>query len=156
MSELIRKASRYANNINSKNAFVDPTNRIVQLPNGTVMLASQNVNVPQKFLNLNTRFKNSLNSFPTNRLNSIRNNNWKNASRSDIIEFIMTTYYSYFGPIDEDDYKEIFIPIFHRAISKLTTRNSRNRSMIPVRVLYRLLIKLNRDTLLKLAQIIEW
>jgi hypothetical protein len=45
---------------------------------------------------------------------------------------------------------------FHRAISKLTTRASSNTSKIPVVQLYRLLSRLNRTTLIKIARIIEW
>jgi hypothetical protein len=151
-----RRASRIANSINSTNAFVQPNTRVVQLPNGTVMLATQAVNVPKKYLNLNKRFEKSLNNFPANSLNRIRNNNWKGASRADLIEFIMITYYSYFSPVDESNFINILVPSFHRAISKLTSRNRFNKSMIPVQTLYRLLIRLNKGTLLKLAEIIEW
>lgn len=151
MNNYASRASRIANSINSANAFIEPNARVVQLPNGTVMLASQVENVPEKYLNL-TRFKNNLANFPSNRLNSIRNNNWRRASRAEIIEFIMSAYYSYFHSTATED----IIPIFHRAISKLTSRERSNKNMIPARNLYRLLIKLNTETLLKLAHIVEW
>jgi hypothetical protein len=153
--------------INSKSAFIGkPRVRVVINPNGTrSLIPYANTAIPKNILNMANK-----NTFPEhlhrNRhpsgytiMNATRRhggtNNWRrfqSSTRYEIIRFIMFAYYSiiYEGGGNRE------LSFFYRAISKLSTRNMWNRTKIPVVQLYRLLCRLNKPTLMKLATFVEW
>lgn len=83
------------------------------------------------------------------------------ATNYQIIRFIMWGYYNNVynppKPNNNNNNRNIQMYYFHKAISKLTSWNNLNKTQkIPVVRLYRLLSRLNRTTLIKLATIINW
>lgn len=136
--------------------------RYVTGPTGNRMVATPIVrNIPVNLKNLNTRLMSSKNAWTantSNMLNNIRNNNWRGATRDDIIKFVMYAYYGAFHlkKFFNDDNAEKQIRSFHRAYSKISTRNARNNSMIPTEILWRRLQGLTKASLLTLAKMVEW
>ena len=95
----------------------------------------------------------------SNMLNNIRNNNWRRASRSDLIKFIMYGYYGAFHRVKffGEDNAEDDLAKFHRNYSIVSNRNPLNKSMIPPRFLWRRLQSItDKDYLLSLAKIVAW
>ena len=80
------------------------------------------------------------------------------ATNYQIIRFIMWGYYNnIYNPNNNNNNRNTQMYYFHKAISKLTSLNNLNETQkIPVVRLYRLLSRLNRTTLIKLATIINW
>jgi len=140
-------------------------------PAGNVMLGTAvpamrklpaNLKIPENFKNINTRLMSSPNAWTgntSNMLNNIRNKNWRNASRSDIIKFIMYGYYGLFHRIkffNEEDAKDDLAK-FHHKYAIVSSRNPLNTSMIPAGVLWRRLQSITDEKyLLSLAKIVEW
>jgi len=144
--------------------------RVVIHPNGTRSLVPYpNAPIPQNILKFGNLNKNTMNAYfgsnhPSGYTlpNVIRIHGKKRgatgvnqfrASKAALIRFIVAAYYSYIDdPLSNPD--AMFY--FRRAYAKLSTRNWRNNSKIPVTQLYRLLSSLNIPTLKKLAVILEW
>jgi hypothetical protein len=140
-------------------------------PAGNVSLATAvpamrtlpaNLKIPNNFKNINKRLLSSKNAWTantSNMLNNIRNKNWRNASRSDIIKFIMYGYYGLFHRIKffgEENAKDDLAK-FHHKYAIVSNRNPLNQSMIPPRFLWRRLQTIDDDRfLLSLAKIVEW
>ena len=138
--------NNFLNSIDSRNAFKPSSVKIVEGPNGTRMIAQRPpVNIPNNYKNIK--------NLPPN-INSIREFDFVNVTDSQIIRFIMYTYYA--GWDQNYEIGRRTISVFHRAISKLTTRDPKNTSRIAPSVLYRLLMRLNRETLVTLGKILEW
>ena len=149
--------------------------RVVSNPNNTANNAyayavpySRNVPIPKNILNMNSaetfpaHLHNNTTKHGLTTINSTRRGptlgtnkqRFGYATNYQIIRFIMWAYYAmvYDPTLNMDS--QLFY--FYKAISKLTSREPRNRSKIPVVQLYRLLSRLNRTTLIKLATIVEW
>jgi len=140
-------------------------------PAGNVMLGTAvpamrklpaNLKIPDNFKNINTRLMSSPNAWTgntSNMLNNIRNKNWRNASRSDIIKFIIYGYYGLFHRIKffgEEDAKDDLAK-FHHKYAIVSNRNPLNTSMIPAGVLWRRLQSITDEKyLLSLAKIVAW
>jgi len=140
-------------------------------PAGNVALATAvpamrklpaNLRIPDNLKNINTRLLSSKNAWTgntSNMLNRIRNNNWRHASRSDIIKFIMYAYYGAFHLVKffgEEKAKED-IANFHHKYAIVSNRNPLNTSMIPVGVLWRRLQSIDDDRfLISLAKTVAW
>ncbi len=124
----------------------------------------KNLKIPANFENLNKRLLASPNAWSgntSNMLNRIRNNNWRRATRDDLIKFIMYGYYGAFAIIkfDQDgkNTSQNSINKFHRFYSTISSRNVFNKSMIPPRALWRRLQSIEDDkVLLKIAKMLEW
>jgi len=154
--------------IYSKSSFRGrPRVRRIENPNGSVMLAEIRKEVPRDIMNLGNRktfsFNYNLNNVRTSysqKRNATNEERYSSAPRDRLIKFIMQNYYyMYFGEdANEPDVREVFdekLGHFHRAISRLTTRNESNTRMISAAQMYRLLDKLNKPTLVKLATLVE-
>jgi hypothetical protein len=164
------------NSITPQTAFI-PKPRVytVTNPNGTRSLAPYpTAPIPQNILKMGQGNKNTLNawfgsthpsgySYP-NFLRSrgarkgFRGVNTFQGKKQDLIRFIIAAYYEYqLYPFPNTQYEnKIKLMYFRQAYAKLTTRNARNTSKIPVEQMYRLLSSLNIPTLKKLAVILEW
>lgn len=142
-------------------------------PSGNVMLAtpipemrktSNNLKIPANLKNLNKRLMTSPNAWTgntSNMLNRIRNNNWRHATRDDLIKFIIYAYYGAFQVVKFSlagaNDSQNSLNKFHRFYSTISSRNAFNKSMIPPEVLWRRLQSINSDReLLKIAKILEW
>ena len=138
--------------------------RYVNNPNGRRMVATRVVNnIPANLKNLNTRLMTSPNAWTantSNMLNNIRRNNWKGASRNDIIKFVMYGYYGAFHLVkfnmNTNNISRTQIHNFHHAYARISTRDPRNRTMISPEVLWRRLQNLTKASLLSLARIVAW
>lgn len=133
------------NSIQSRKAFNKNFVRVVEGPNGQKMLARPEINVPNVYSD--PRFKNTVNNYPTNKLEEIRSN--PRATKADLIKFIMYAYYD-----SRTDKKQK--GFFHRAYAKLTTRDPSNTREIPPVSLYKFLVRLNKPTIRKFLNLIEW
>lgn len=142
-------------------------------PAGNVMLAtpipamrkvSNNLKIPSNLENLNKRLLSSPNAWTantSNMLNNIRNNNWRRATRDDLIKFIM---YGYYGALSIIKFNLVgkngssnSINKFHRFYSTISSRNSFNTSMISPKALWRRLQSIEDEkVLLKMAKMVEW
>ena len=140
-------------------------------PAGNVMLGTAvpamrklpaNLKIPDNLKNINTRLLSSKNAWTgntSNMLNRIRNNNWRNASRSDLIKFIMYGYYGAFHLLKffGDEHPKNDIAKFHHKYAIVSNRNPLNTSMIPAGVLWRRLQSITDEKyLLSLAKIVAW
>lgn len=154
MDPRIPRMSRLANTIRPQNAFMITRPKLVYGPNNSIMIATPSLpKMPENYKNLN-KMK-TLNNFPSVALNRIRIRNFLTTDRPRLIKFIMYAYYSSFIGQDRNTYR--LTGIFHRAIRRLSTLSNNNLNRpIPPRRLYDILIRLNRDTLVKLAKILEW
>ena len=142
-------------------------------PAGNVMLAtpiptmrkvSNNLKIPSNLENLNKRLLSSPNAWTantSNMLNNIRNNNWRRATRDDLIKFIM---YGYYGALAIIKFNLVgkngssnSINKFHRFYSTISSRNAFNTSMISPKALWRRLQSIEDEkVLLKMAKIVAW
>ena len=140
------KMNNLLNSVDSRSAFKNGHVRIVEGPNGSRMIAQRPPpNMPENYKNIK--------NLPPN-VNFIRHPTFNHSSNFQIIRFIMYTYYAGWD-LNYPDGRRV-ISVFHRAISKLSARNSKNTSRIQPRVLYNLLTRLNRKTLITLGKILEW
>lgn len=149
--------------IEPKSAFIGkPHGRVVVQPNGTVSFAPRpNTPIPKTILNMGRA-----ETFPINmNVNEYRKayrrqpalyitESFRHTTRPGLIRFIMFYYYFYtvYNPSPETQ-RQLYY--FRRAYAKLSTRNWRNTSTIPVAQMYRFLSKLNKPTLIKFARLIE-
>lgn len=142
-------------------------------PAGNVALATAipamrklpaNLKIPDNLENLNKRLLASPNAWTantSNMLNNIRNNNWRRATRDDLIKFIM---YGYYGALAIIKFNSVgknvssnSINKFHRFYSTISNRNAFNTSMISPKALWRRLQTIEDDkVLLKMAKMVEW
>ena len=119
-------------------------------------------NIPSNLKNLNERFvtgknaKNAWTHHTSYMLNNIRRNGWNHVGKEDLIKFIMYAYYGAFNDLKYHNGNNSQIRNFHRAYSKLSTRNPNNKTMISPSVLWRRLQTLTPFQLVKFAEIIEW
>ena len=147
-------------NIIPHEAFNTPNVRIVAGVGGNIALAVPTIRtpMPNKYRDINTRYNRNLSNFPANRLNNLRKGNGFNrASKSEIIDFIMHTYYSYFSNEMKNNNNAPKIRRYiHYVVSLLTTRNRFNSRKIPVEQFYNLLTRLNKQTLITIAKILEF
>jgi hypothetical protein len=139
-------------------------------PAGNIMLGTAvpamrklpaNLKIPANLKNINKRLMTSPNAWTANTsymLNMIRNKNWRNASRNDIIKFIMYGYYGAFHLVKfGDERPKNDIAKFHHKYALVSNRNPLNTSMIPAEVLWRRLQSITDDRfLLSLAKTVEW
>lgn len=140
--------------------------RYVVSPAGNRMVATPPVrNIPANLKNLNKRLlanKNAWTANTSNMLNNIRRNGWNaGVKRDDIIKFIMYAYYGAFHLIKfdmdtENNTARRQLHNFHHLYSTISTRDPRNRTMIPPAVLWRRLQNLTKKSLVTLAKIVEW
>ena len=142
---------------------LNPTYGKNNVNRNNIMLATQvRNNIPANLKNLNERFvfgKNAKNAWTyhvSHNLNNIRRNGWNKVKRNDMIKFIMYAYYGTFNDWIYHNGNNSQINNFHRAYSKISTRNSNNKSMISPSVLWRRLQALGTSELIKFAEIIEW
>jgi hypothetical protein len=163
--------SKIVESIKHETAFKPLRGRVVINPNGTKAYAAPNSGnspIPKNILNMNSaetfpaHLHNNTTKWGLSTINSTRRGptlgtnkqRFGFATNYQIIRFIMWAYYSIvYDPMLNMGSQSFY---FYRAISKLTTRSPANRSKIPVVQLYRLLLRLNRTTLIKLATIVEW
>ena len=133
------------NSIQSRKAFNKNFTRVVEGPNGQKMLARLEIKVPNVYAN--EKFKNSVNNYPTNKLEQIRND--PQATKAELIKFVMYAYYDTRTNKKQKGF-------FHRAYAKLTTRDPSNTREIPPVTLYKFLYRLNKPTIRKFLRLIEW
>lgn len=125
---------------------------------------SKNLKIPANLENLNKRLLASPNAWTgntSNMMNNIRNNNWRGATRDDLIKFIMYGYYGALAIIKFDQAgkngSQNSVNKFHRFYSTISSRNTFNKSMIPAGALWRRLQLIEDDrVLLKIAKMLEW
>lgn len=140
--------------------------RYVVSPAGNRMVATPPMrNIPANLKNLNKRLLANKNAWTANTsymLNNIRQNGWNaGVKRDDIIKFIMYAYYGAFHLIKfdfdtENNTARRQLHNFHHLYSTISTRDPRNRTMIPPAVLWRRLQNLTKKSLVTLAKIVEW
>lgn len=150
---------RYAyHNIVPQQAFNTPNVRIVASVGGNIALAvpTTHTPMPNKYKDINTRYNRNLKNFPANKLNKLHGR-FNQVTKSELIEFIMHGYYSYFSNEMKNNNNAPKIRRYiHYVVSLLTTRNRFNNRKIPVEQFYNLLTRLNKQTLVTIAKILEW